>query len=68
MNMSNCKQITRLLSDALDRALGAEEAGRVKKHLAICPACENCRQNFLKLRIWRDAVHGEPASRAPHRS
>ena len=57
--MLNCKQVTRLLSEALDRALGIEEAERVRKHLAICPACENCRQHFFKLRIWRDAVRGE---------
>ncbi len=63
--MSNCKQVTRLLSEALDHALGTEEADRVRKHLAICPACENCRQHFLKLRIWRDAVRGEMDALAP---
>ena len=63
--MSNCKQVTRILSDALDRALDPQEEDCVKTHLAVCPACQNCRQHFLRLRIWRDAVHGEPVSPAP---
>ncbi len=59
--MSNCKHVSRLLSDALDRTLSPAEEDRVKQHLAICPACRNCRQHFLRFKIWRDAVHGEPA-------
>lgn len=66
--MSNCKHVSRLLSDALDRTLNTEEEGHVKNHLTMCPACRNCRQHFLGLKIWRDAVHGEPASSAPQRS
>lgn len=63
--MSNCKQVTRLLSDALDRALDPQEEVCIKTHLEICPACQNCRQHFLRLRIWRDAVYGEPVPPAP---
>ncbi len=62
--MSNCKHVSRLLSDALDRTLRPEEADRVKQHLTICPACQNCRQHFLRLQTWRDAVRGEPAAPA----
>lgn len=60
--MSNCKQVSRLLSNALDGALTPDEEDRVKQHLAICPACQNCRQHFLQLRIWRDTLLGEPAA------
>ncbi len=65
--MSNCKHVSRLLSDALDRRLSPEEEDRVRQHLTICPACQNCRQHFLKLRTWRDTVRGEPAAPEPRR-
>lgn len=66
--MPNCKQVSRLLSNALDGALTPAEENRVKKHLAICPACQNCRQHFLRLRVWRDIIRDEPAAPSPQQS
>lgn len=48
--MTNCRQISRLLSEALDRDLTAEEREMVVKHLAECPACTRCRGQFEEIR------------------
>lgn len=46
----NCKESTRLLSEALERELTKEERAEVEKHLAVCPACTRCRKQFEELR------------------
>jgi anti-sigma factor RsiW len=46
----NCRQSSRLLSEALDRMLTPEERQEVERHLAICPACTLCRRHFEDLR------------------
>lgn len=48
--MTTCRQISRLLSEALDRDLTAEEREMVVKHLAECPACTRCRGQFEEIR------------------
>ena len=35
----SCDEVLRRLDDFVDRALGAEEIGRVEDHLADCAAC-----------------------------
>ncbi|WP_027782078.1 MULTISPECIES: zf-HC2 domain-containing protein [Burkholderia] len=56
-----CKDIARLLSDALDRPLTASERLRVRVHL---PLCGSCRQFREQIAVLRDAAHA--ASRIKH--
>ncbi len=39
--MLSCKQVTRLVSQGLDRDLGLAERVRLRVHLAICDGCTN---------------------------
>jgi predicted anti-sigma-YlaC factor YlaD len=48
--MGKCKTITRLLSDALDRALTTREWIAVGLHLPTCSGCRNYRQHINLLR------------------
>ncbi len=48
--MMTCRQTSRLLSEALDRDLSAEERAAVELHLAKCAACTRCRGQFEELR------------------
>ncbi|WP_323119177.1 zf-HC2 domain-containing protein [Burkholderia alba] len=45
-----CKDITRLLSDALDRALTTRERLQVHVHLPTCSGCRNYRRQIRLLR------------------
>jgi len=44
--MLNCKQATRLLSDARERDLRLGERVPLKLHLAICVGCTNFRKQM----------------------
>jgi predicted anti-sigma-YlaC factor YlaD len=46
--MGKCKNITRLLSDALDRPLSAGEWIAVGLHLPTCSGCRNYRISLLR--------------------
>lgn len=48
--MGKCKDITRLLSDALDRPLTAGEWIAVGVHLPTCSGCRNYRKHISLLR------------------
>ena len=48
--MGKCKNITRLLSDALDRPLTAGEWIAVGLHLPTCSGCRNYRKHIGLLR------------------
>lgn len=48
--MGKCKDITRLLSDALDRPLTAGEWIAVGLHLPTCSGCRNYRKHIGLLR------------------
>ena len=49
----SCKEVTRIVSQGLDRRLGFGERVRLRVHLAICDGC----RNFSKqLRFLRKAV------------
>ncbi|WP_235851479.1 zf-HC2 domain-containing protein [Paraburkholderia acidicola] len=50
MRMGKCKNITRLLSDALDRPLGVGEWLAIKVHLPTCSGCRNYRRHIALLR------------------
>ncbi|AOY00497.1 zf-HC2 domain-containing protein [Jeongeupia sp. USM3] len=52
--MANCKTVSKLLSDALDRPLSPNEWLAVHAHLPLCAGCRNFRQ---QLRVLRQAGH-----------
>jgi predicted anti-sigma-YlaC factor YlaD len=56
--MGKCKNITRLLSDALDRPLTAGEWIAVGLHLPTCSGCRNYRKQIGLLRAASREVSG----------
>ncbi|MBM2656333.1 zf-HC2 domain-containing protein, partial [Burkholderia diffusa] len=54
MLLGKCKDVTRLLSDALDRALTLHERMQVHVHL---PACSGCRAYREQIALLRTAAH-----------
>jgi predicted anti-sigma-YlaC factor YlaD len=56
--MGKCKDITRLLSDALDRSLTAGEWVAIRLHLPICSGCRNYRKQIRLLRAAAHSVSG----------
>jgi hypothetical protein len=48
--MLSCKEVTRIVSQGLDRKLGLGERLRLRLHLAICDGCTNFRKQILFLR------------------
>ncbi|MEX3762454.1 zf-HC2 domain-containing protein [Paraburkholderia phenoliruptrix] len=54
MPMGKCKNITRLLSDALDRSLSTGEWVAIRLHLPTCSGCRNYRK---QIRLLREAAH-----------
>jgi len=53
--MISCKEATRLVSQGLDRKLGAWAGLRLRLHLAICDACSafTKQMKFLRRAIQR---------------
>ncbi len=60
--MLSCKEVTRLVSQGLDRRLGFAERARLHLHLAICDGCTNFRKQlgFLRERVTRLANTEQP--------
>ncbi|MFL9965916.1 zf-HC2 domain-containing protein [Paraburkholderia sediminicola] len=56
--MGKCKNITRLLSDALDRSLTTGEWLAIRLHLPICSGCRNYRKQIRLLRVAAHSVSG----------
>jgi predicted anti-sigma-YlaC factor YlaD len=48
--MLSCKQVTRLVSQGLDRDLGFAERVKLRVHLAICNGCTNFSRQVAFLR------------------
>jgi hypothetical protein len=48
--MLSCKEVTRLVSQGLDRRLGWFERLRLRLHLAICDGCTNFKKQMDFLR------------------
>ena len=65
--MMNCKQATRLMSEALDRPLSLSENMSLKLHVMMCTGCRNFGQHMHSLRkITRlYAVHDGSNKRDP---
>ena len=53
--MLSCKEVTRLVSQGLDRRLGFGERMRLRVHLAICDGCTNFKKQtaFLRAAVRR---------------
>lgn len=60
--MLTCRQVTRLVSEGLDRRLAPGERGLLQLHLAICRGCRATRDQFAFLRtaVRRLAEDREP--------
>lgn len=52
--LPTCKEITRSVSDSLDRKLSLRQRIEMRLHLLICTWCERYRQQLLFI---RDAMH-----------
>ena len=48
--MLTCKQVSRIVSQGLDRELGFTERVRLRVHLAICDGCTNFSKQMAFLR------------------
>ena len=48
--MLSCKQVSRIVSQGLDRELGFTERVRLRVHLAICDGCTNFSAQVTLLR------------------
>jgi len=51
----SCKEVSRLVSQGLDRRLGWLERARLRLHLAICDGCTNFKKqmDFLRRAVAR---------------
>jgi len=63
--MLSCKEVTRLVSQRQDRALGLGERVALRLHLAICEGCRNVNTqfDFLRRAMRRLAEHGDEENR-----
>jgi predicted anti-sigma-YlaC factor YlaD len=61
MLLGKCKDITRLLSDGLDRTLTAGEQVRVHVHLPSCSGCRTYRRQIALLRTAVRVASGREA-------
>ena len=48
--MITCKEVTRLVSEGLDKSLAPEEQARLKAHFAICRGCRSISERMAFLR------------------
>ncbi|XZG70987.1 zf-HC2 domain-containing protein [Chitinibacteraceae bacterium HSL-7] len=48
--MLNCKEATRLMSEAQDRELAGTEKWSLRVHLVMCKGCRNFSRHMLVLR------------------
>jgi hypothetical protein len=60
--MLSCKEVTRIVSQGLDRNLGLGERLRLRLHLALCDGCTNFRKQMLFLRKAMARL-GDPADK-----
>jgi predicted anti-sigma-YlaC factor YlaD len=64
--MGKCKDISRLLSDALDRHLTAGEWLAVGLHLPTCSGCRNYRKQIALLRSASRELSGQDGETTDH--
>lgn len=63
--MLTCREVTRLVSQRQDRALGFGERVALRVHFAICRGCRNVGQqvDFLRRAVAQLAENGDAAGR-----
>lgn len=67
--MLNCKEATRLCSEALDRELALRERLTLRMHLMMCSGCSNYQEQMAFIRrMTTRFAHGELAARDEARS
>jgi len=60
MMMPSCKQVTRLVSEGLDRELGFGERVALRVHFVMCKGCRNFEDQIARLRrAVRDLARAE---------
>jgi hypothetical protein len=57
--MLSCREVTRLVSQGLDRRLGFGKRVRLRVHFAICEGCGhfNRQMDFMRRAMQRLALH-----------
>lgn len=48
--MASCKEVTRLVSEGLDRRLGFGERVALRAHFLMCKGCRNFEDQMARLR------------------
>ena len=48
--MYNCKQVSEIVSESMDRTLPFYQRVLIRMHLLICKYCARCREQFETLR------------------
>ena len=63
--MISCKEVTQIVSQRQDRALGFGERLSLRVHFALCKGCRNVEQqlDFLRRAVALLAEHGDAAER-----
>jgi predicted anti-sigma-YlaC factor YlaD len=63
--MSSCKEVTRLISEGLDRDLGFGERVTLRVHFVVCKGCRNFEAQMAQLReAMRKLASAEDEHRA----
>ncbi len=57
--MFNCRQVTRLLSEAQERKLNMRERAALKVHRMMCSACDNFGKQLLTMRVIAKKYAGD---------
>lgn len=64
--MKNCKEVTRLLSERMERPQSLGERAHLKFHCMMCAGCRHFGQHMLDLRqITRRFAKAEPPIDVP---
>jgi predicted anti-sigma-YlaC factor YlaD len=62
--MLNCREVSELCSEELDRALGLRERMALRAHLMMCSGCTQLREQMTTMRRLMQAyAQGEAAGR-----
>jgi Putative zinc-finger len=69
--MFNCKEVTRLVSESLDRKLPIHQRAGIRVHLFMCKFCSRYQQQlmFLRKNLSTSAMYDEdtePYRAVPH--
>lgn len=69
--MRNCEEMTRLISESMDRELSFMEKFEMSVHTMMCKGCHNFKQNTAKLRsithqhnTQAHSTHQQPAPKS----